>query len=183
MHEARRKAILESLDSQTRKIYEVVPANEPWSVAQILAELYRLGLNSDRDTTIGCLYKLCNVKLVRQPDPLVFKRAPMKGPRQNGDECEAEDIEASADMQDHAGQAIESQDKSALIRLGIVANSIRALAEQLDRATSLIDSCRDQLAALAHEAEEAAIEAEQSVIAANETAATARQLRELLARI
>lgn len=74
MREAQVREAEKGLNGVAKKVYQAVPITEPWSRAQIVAELRRGGNTCDAAVVGGCLDTLRGRGLVREPTRGMFVR-------------------------------------------------------------------------------------------------------------
>lgn len=79
---SRRRAdiVLSNSTNAAKKVYEVVPIEAIWTLTQIIAELQRMKVGIEYQAVGGCLNTLVNSKLVDEPRPGHFRRAPIREP-------------------------------------------------------------------------------------------------------
>lgn len=152
-----------SLTSVARKVLDVTPIAEPWTIGSIINELSRKGIRLDYDVVQGCLVSLRDDGLVRevekniyqraQPKPLIVKAKPLRA------------VEPPAPEPDPEPPAPTEP----LVDIGTLAVRMRAQAEVL--------------MAMADELERVGLEFEARVEHANEDGAKLRQLQALLKSI
>lgn len=65
MNEKRYNSIIGNLNSSEQKVLEAVPKREEWGMEKIHTELYRQGIQMQRDKVSGCLHTLVEVGLVK----------------------------------------------------------------------------------------------------------------------
>lgn len=80
MNQTRVEALLSAQSNTAKRVYEVVPIQEPWSARQVMAEMLRLGKTSRIDQRVldGCLGALVEAGLVRALPQGMFVRAPVR---------------------------------------------------------------------------------------------------------
>lgn len=66
LSEARHKQLLSSLNSTAKKVYEVVPIVESWTVKQIGIQLHRDGTPQSQDVLLACLDTMRRAGLITQ---------------------------------------------------------------------------------------------------------------------
>lgn len=69
---------LESASSLERKVFQAVPISSPWDAAAIARELLRLSVSVPVNHVAGCLGRLVQMKLVREPVRGQFIRCQVK---------------------------------------------------------------------------------------------------------
>jgi len=79
MNQAKLEKILREQTSVAGKVYQVVPAGDAWTKAQIQSELVRAGVVYDFKKTSGCLQSLAEDGVIREPQPGKFIRATISG--------------------------------------------------------------------------------------------------------
>lgn len=78
MNHARFLAIHAGLTSAAKKVYEAVPISEPWTTAQIVTELNRLGSNMEFRIAAGCIRALVEAGLVVEQTKDQYYRVPVR---------------------------------------------------------------------------------------------------------
>lgn len=75
MTPVRYKSALDAQPAIARKIFESVPIQEAWPVNKIIGAMIRMGIpRIDLKTAEGCLNKLKDASLVKEPDRGIFQR-------------------------------------------------------------------------------------------------------------
>lgn len=74
MKSAKFEALMNGNTAIARKVYGAVPAQDPWAVPQIYAELIRSGTTTDRRIVEECLDSLKSKGLIRETSPGHFIR-------------------------------------------------------------------------------------------------------------
>ena len=78
MNAARLQSIVKGLTGVSRKVFEMVPINEAWSVKQIHTEASRTGHRMDVQIMTSCLNQLVEQKLIGEPTRGYFKKDQIK---------------------------------------------------------------------------------------------------------
>ena len=77
--QTRFKQVHNTLNAPVKKVYEAVPASEPWTSNQIIGEISRLGYSMrDSKAIIGCLDTLKRQGLIAEPERGSFIRIEVK---------------------------------------------------------------------------------------------------------
>lgn len=74
MNLARYEELERAQNGVARKVLDIVPQQEAWTAQQIHSESARLGRHLERRVLDGCLIKLVEAGLVREPQPGRFQR-------------------------------------------------------------------------------------------------------------
>lgn len=74
MNETRMRQAMEGVTSIAQRVLEAVPIQEPWSKAQIVAELKRTGSSASVEVVHGCLNNLRGKGLISEPESGKFIR-------------------------------------------------------------------------------------------------------------
>lgn len=160
MTPAKMESLTQGLNGVAKKVLEACPLSGPWTTGQIVGEIRRQGHGIEFNVVQGCIARLVEQGLVREPEHGLFVRVaarmrvvakPEPEPEQPAERAPAHRPEEPANPLD---------------RLGRIAATARSLAEQL--------------AALASEIDSAAIDAEQRVETISADASKLRQLQQLI---
>lgn len=127
----------EALNAQTsvaRKIYDVVPAAEPWPVGQICGELKRTGSTYNHAVVTACLLALCDHGLVKKIGEK-YQRVPVQAPAT----MPPPEIVRLPTVKQNEDTARGAD------RVGLMTARIRTIARQLGEVADEIDSAAVEL--------------------------------------
>lgn len=164
MREAQLMQAEQGLNGMARKVFAAVPVQEPWTQAQVIAELRRTGHACDATVVGGCLDTLRGRGLVREPSRGMFVRvrARLKPPAP----VVEEEIAVPAPVTAREAPAIQAAAVAPLERLAALASALRLQAQ------TLLDQ--------ADRVEEIALDAQQLVDTERAGGEKLRQLQALL---
>lgn len=130
MKESRALQLEQGLNGVARKVYEAVPAQEPWAKDQICREILRAGSNVSRDVVDSCLHALRGRGLVKEPERGKFIRASRRAKQP------LDDIQNPPEplKEDRNMSTTKTQTPDALGRLAGVAKLLRQAAEEIEAA-------------------------------------------------
>lgn len=74
MNQTKMARVEDDLTHTERKVLDVVPIEEVWSLTQIASEMKRRGINMDLRVVQGVLNHLCDCKLIKEDQPRQFIR-------------------------------------------------------------------------------------------------------------
>lgn len=133
---ARHEERIRNMSAIAQKVYNAVPASEPWSMTRIHAEMQRLG-GSSRDSRIvqGCLNSLKDAGLVEEPARLVFIRSAVRPdkPLQETAKPTTEKVEKTMSL------SPAKQPRTPMAILTDLAARCKALADDIETAALEID--------------------------------------------
>lgn len=154
MNQGRLKSIVCNLSSASTKVFDVVPLQEAWCIAQIIAELSRKGQNTDHKLVAGCLDGLVKFKLVNEPVRGYFIRAHISKitPEPEISTLEVKDLKMSvvkvkpiavATVAEAANPVEEEKTPLDLLagfgpRIGVIIGNLQRLAQDIDGAALLV---------------------------------------------
>lgn len=166
MNESKLQIALKNMTAPLRKFYEFVPAQEPWTAQQILAEAARAGLSWDTSKAKGCLNGLVESGVVREPQRGFFIRTEIRTAKQQEPEPNMPTVQPLRKVitNDEPRQQEAPEDG-----LMAVAERVRKLA--------------DDVRAIAHAIESAAVMVVEKEQRCAEETKKLRQLQELLKSI
>ena len=79
MNQQKFDQLYRGLTIQAKKVYDVIPIAEAWSITQIMQELHRLNISmSDKRVVTGCLNSLVACGLATEPSKFMFKRTDVR---------------------------------------------------------------------------------------------------------
>jgi hypothetical protein len=165
---SRLELIAAQQSSIAKKVLDVVPLQQAWSVRQILSELARLGLRYELKAVTGCLSSLKDSGLVKEPKIGTFIRTPL-GARESAHNEKppvSHEPQPPPGIVKESSSAMDAKVKDPLGRLLAATNALRDAAKQLN--------------AVANEAEDAALALQQEVEAANADNNKLHKLRDIL---
>lgn len=161
MTPTRYQEVVDGLSIQARKVLDVVPLVEAWSVPQVIAELQRQGqAMREHRVIVGCLSHLKTARIVAEPEPGKFRRIAVRErvatkkdaaelPQQEQSLIPATIVPGSAETLAHAFAA---KKPGQLERLGAISADLRQRAQGLLQLADLIDAAalatEDEIAAL-----------------------------------
>lgn len=131
MKESRALQLEQGLNGVARKVYEAVPAQEPWAKDQICREIMRAGSNVSRDIVDSCLNALRGRGLVKEPERGKFVRVSLRTKQP------LEDVQTYPEeplTEDRNMSTTKTQAPDALGRLAGVAKLLRQAAEEIEAA-------------------------------------------------
>lgn len=158
MTPAKMESLTQGLNGVAKKVLEACPLAGPWTTAQIIGEIRRQGHGIEFNVVQGCLARLVEQGLVREPEQGLFVRVAAR--------MRVVAAKQPESAQSPIAQQREPEVMNPLDRLGSIAATARSLAEQL--------------AALAAEIDSAAIDAETRVENMSADASKLRQLQQLI---
>jgi len=158
--------IVSNLSTRMRKVYEVVPLAEPWTVAQISAELRRKGISRAYNELEACIRQLADLKIVEPCPNNTFIKARVK---------EKEDMPTLSLPKTTMVTVVgpEPQKEEPMNKRETPVEKISALSQRID---GIIQSLRT----LASDMETAALEIEETISKRDQDTQKLRQLQTLL---
>ena len=84
---SRQASLFNGLNSVAKKVYNVVPINEAWTIQQILSELHRNSQPMTVSVVHGCLGNMAANGLVREQPKGEFRREAVRPPAPPETEC------------------------------------------------------------------------------------------------
>ncbi len=76
MNESKYRQIEEGLTRTAKKVLAAIPMQEAWSLTQIISELGRMGIMTDKNIVEGCISALKHAKFIREPSPGMYTQIP-----------------------------------------------------------------------------------------------------------
>lgn len=175
MNHAKFQGIHNGMTSICKKVYTATPINEPWTPAQILHEMFRIGCSTDLRMVSGCLNSLLAQKVVMENPRGHYVRVPIKSPR--------EPIRNPT----NASPPTPPATKDPIVPVTLPSASVvstqtapQSAIDQLARLSARAVDIATLLKQLAADIDSAAIEIEDQIAAKGEDAKKLTQLRELL---
>lgn len=129
MNKRRMETIVSGLNSALRKTFDLVPAESPWTAAQIVDEAKRTGQCATLQDTKGRLAALVDRGVVSEPERGKFIRTRIRESQQTDTEDEEEQQQVSIEP-----QAKQPQSSSVEDDLIGIAEELRGLASRIDNA-------------------------------------------------
>lgn len=121
MSPTKQKALLQGLNGVARKVYDVVPVNEPWTLGLIIAELQRKGVSLEYRVAQGCLRNLVGQGLVIESEDQFQRR-----------EIKARPTLKAVETPPHSRpDALSKPPATPLDRLGEIANWVEGVCKDL----------------------------------------------------
>ena len=124
---------LESASGLERKVFQAVPISTPWDAAAIARELLRTSVSAPVNHVAGCLGKLVQMKLVREPVRGQFIRCQIKPEKDtpiNHKDHKADMSKESRESSEAAPAAAEATD--CVTRLANIAVLLRRAADEAE---------------------------------------------------
>jgi len=170
MNEARFNAIYRGISEQAKRVYQVVPITDKWSVSQIMTELARINGSKDVRIVSGCLNTLKDSGLVKEVAGGMWVRVEVKIKQPAAVVIEAvaqpEDAEPVPAINTKPEPTPVSKIVSPMERIGALSSQALAIIQSLHQ--------------LAADIEAAALEIEEQMESNNRDNAKLQQLKELL---
>lgn len=130
MNEARLQKAEQGLNGVAKKVLDAVPMQAPWTKAQIVAEIRRVGSNAGVDVIEGCLNTLRGRGLISEPARGEFVRIQAKPRVHLVQTMQPAEETVTAPQPIH--QTAMHEDEDPLTKLAAIAESARALAKQVE---------------------------------------------------
>jgi hypothetical protein len=170
MNEARFNAIYRGITDQAKRVYQVVPIAEKWTVPQIMTELARINGTKDVRIVSGCLNSLKDSGLVKEVSGGAWMRVEVKIKQPAVAVIEAvaqpEDAEPVPAINMKPEPTPVPKTVSPMERIGALSSQALAIIQSLHQ--------------LAADIEAAALEIEEQMESNNRDNAKLQQLKELL---
>lgn len=168
MNKSRFNAVFSGLTSIAKKVYEAVPASEPWSASQITTEMTRItGSMTDRRVVDGALRGMVDVGIVSYPRPGVFIRVAIR------EEKLAKPVNSQSKEKTSSAEVLKLAQAQKQIKPILAIEKLAAVASRaMDISTSLKQ--------LANDIEAAAIEIDEQSKADKSDTEKLKQLQSLL---
>lgn len=123
---------LSSLNATMKKVYEGVPIQEAWSVADIHASLYRQGIRSlDKSGVRGCLAHMARAGVIREPEYGYFVRVLGTAPEETKHEPETEQTTEKEDMAEAPQPAVAESPIEKISKLSAQAQTLITAVKKL----------------------------------------------------
>lgn len=106
-----------------RRLFEVVPADQAWTIKQLVTAAAKAGINSDYGILAGCLNTMKKAGLVLEPTDGCFVRAPYR-------EVKVKPLRGVPTVKDEAAQHQHTEAYSRAHGAGKVATEVAALTPQ-----------------------------------------------------
>lgn len=163
MNETRMQQAMEGVTSIAQRVLEAVPIQEPWSKAQIVAELKRTGSSAGVDVVHGCLNNLRGKGLITEPESGKFIRTQVRKKQSAAEQPQDVKEPMTALVPQSKPEALTEAVKTKIRgRLAVRGGPMDALANIADSLALVTE----QMAALAKDAYELATEMQDAVLEA-----------------
>lgn len=157
MNRARFDALFSGLNAMAKKVYDAVPAAEPWTVNQIVTELVRLRISlCEFRTVAGCINTLVKAGLVREIQRGMFIREEVRDkpkPQPKEEPMPPKPVVATSPTPQPTTEAAKPA-SSPLDKLSSLSTHLAQIAKDLATVQSAIKSLTSNLDTAALEIEE-----------------------------
>lgn len=130
------------LNGVAKKVLDAVPIEEPWTRGSIYGELLRNGRTIEHRVIDGCLSKLKDIGLVREPSPGMWMRVKARPKLESVPTIKEPTPAAHAVKQETqvAEPTQEPKTKDAVDRLADLAESMRTLSKLAEETARQLDA-------------------------------------------
>lgn len=134
MNNSRIESLERGLTDAARRVLDVTPIAEPWSIVQLCTELRRQGHSSEHRVVSGCVHSLVASGLVREPKPGYYIRTAAKPKLAALPRPDQEAASAQQEQQEHEPEPTDplSRIASLGVRLKEIAESIVLVAKDME---------------------------------------------------
>jgi hypothetical protein len=145
MNETRFSAIYKGLGEKTKKVYQVVPISESWSLGQMMVELNRSspGHNHNQRSVGFCLGSLKDVGLIKEVPGDKWIRVPVRAKVAMNEEVECSDTTAKEEaMPNETPQPAKAakEESTPLEKIGELSSQVINIIQSLHKLAADIDA-------------------------------------------